>query len=110
MKALRERIETQLRERIDAAERAAGSGRGKLDLGPLFSRLDDVIRVVEGVRDFSVEPYRERVREIVCLTCRQDVDGKCTTRDAELCGLDKHFDTIIAVVEQELKNDPGLPG
>lgn len=108
MSSLKHRIETRLRERIEAAERAEPTG-GKLDLGPLFARLDDVIAVVEGIRDFSVEPYMDRVREVVCATCRQDDTGRCVTRDAQRCGLDRHFDLIVAVVEQELKHDPGLP-
>jgi hypothetical protein len=109
MSSLQSRIEAQLRERIDAAEKASPGGNGKLDLGPLFARLDDLIGVVEGIRDYSVEPYMERVREIVCATCRQDASGRCATRDSQKCGLDRHFDLIVAVVEQELKHDPGLP-
>jgi len=108
MNALQDRIENRLREQIGAAERAMGSG-DRLELDPLFSRLADVIEVVEGIRDYSVEPYRDRVREIVCSSCRQDPDGRCSTRDSQTCGLDKHFDLIVAVVEEELKHDPGLP-
>jgi hypothetical protein len=123
MSTLRERIESRLRERIQAAEQSSfmsepGSaspggtgfteaGSDKLDLGPLFAHLDELIQVVESIRDFSVEPYRERVREIVCSTCRQDGSGQCATRAAARCGMDKHFDTIVAVIEQELKNEGG---
>jgi len=107
MSELKQRIEQRLRERIDAAEAAAGGGR-KLDLGPLFTRLNELVEVVEGIRDYSVEPYRERVREVVCAACRQDESGRCATRDAEQCGLDKHFELIVAVVEAELGQDPGL--
>jgi hypothetical protein len=107
MSSLRERIESRLRERIQAAEQAAPTGAGELDLGPLFARLDELIEVVASIHDFSVEPYRERVREIVCATCRQDGTGQCATRAASLCGMDKYFDTIVAVIEQELKADPG---
>jgi hypothetical protein len=109
MNSLHLRIEKRLRERIDAAECKAPAARGPIDLKPLMSRLDEVIRVVEGIRDYSVEPYRERVREIVCATCRQDASGNCRTRENGLCGLDKYFDVIVAVVEEELKADPGLP-
>jgi hypothetical protein len=109
MNGLRQRIESKLRERIEAAERTAPAPGGELDLGPLFARLDEVIQVVSGIRDFSVEPYRERVREIICASCRQDGEGHCKTRSASLCGLDKYFDLIVGVIEQELKTEPGLP-
>ena len=99
-----------MRERIEAAEQGTPGARGKLDLGPLFSRLDDVIAVVEGIRDYSVEPYEQKVREIVCATCRQDDQGRCATRDHGFCGMDKYFPMIVAVIEQELHADPGLPG
>lgn len=108
MSRLTNRIEARLRERIEAAEKSAGRG-GKLDLGPLFARLDDVLAVVEGIRDYSVEPYMERVREVVCATCREDSSGRCAARDAEVCGLDRHFELIVATIEEELKSDPGLP-
>ncbi len=109
MSTLRNRIEARLRERIEAAEKAATGGCGNLDLGPLFARLDEVVSVVESIRDYSVEPYMERVREIVCATCRQDPSGRCVTRDSDVCGLDRHFDLIVAAIEEELKHDPGLP-
>lgn len=109
MSSLRERIESRLRDRIEAAEQTALTGTGKLDLEPLFAHLDELIQVVESIHDFSVEPYRERVREIVCSTCRQDDTGRCGTRAASLCGMDKYFDMIVAVVQQELKAEPGLP-
>lgn len=109
MSTLRSRIEQRLRERIEAAEAAKACAGGKLDLGPLFGRLDDLIAVVEGIRDYSVEPYMERVREVICATCRQDASGRCVTRDADRCGLERYFDLIVAVVENELKHDPGLP-
>ncbi|MBI4579860.1 MAG: hypothetical protein HY718_09170 [Planctomycetes bacterium] len=108
MSALRQRIESRLRERVEAgAETSPDPGR-KPDFGPLFTRLDDVIQVVEGIRDFSVEPYYDRVREIVCSTCRQDEHGGCAARDSQVCGLDRYFPLIVAIIEQELKNDPGL--
>lgn len=113
MSTLRSRIEARLREKIAEAEAVEVSqGRaeaGKLDLGPLFARLDEVIAVVEQIRDYSVEPYMDKVREIVCSTCRQKLDGTCATRDHHLCGLDKYFHTIVATIERELKNEPGLP-
>lgn len=108
MNALKNRIERRLREKIEAAEQASG-GNGRLDLGPLFARLDELIGVVEGIRDYSVEPYMEKVREVICATCREDPSGRCATRDSHKCGLDQHFDLIVAVVEAELKHDPGLP-
>lgn len=108
MSALKNRIERRLRDRIEAVERASG-GNGRLDLGPLFARLEELIEVVEGIRDYSVEPYMEKVREVICATCREDASGRCATRDSQECGLDRHFDLIVAVVEAELKHDPGLP-
>ncbi len=109
MSSLKHRIETRLRERIEAAEKSSPNPSGKLDLGPLFAKLDELIEVIEGVQDFSIEPYMDRVRQVVCAACRQDETGRCATRDNARCGLDQHFDLIVAVVEHELRRDPGLP-
>lgn len=103
MATLHERIKQRLSERIELAEKSTPCPRGKLDLGPLFSHLDDLIQVVESIHDYSTEPYMDRVRQVVCATCRADGTGGCATRDHGLCGLDKYFDLIVAVVEEELR-------
>lgn len=79
---------------------------------PLMREIDKVIAIVAGMRDYSIEPYQEKVRRIVCDSC-QAAGGHgyagCTHRDARDCALDDYFPRIVAIIESELKNDPALP-
>ncbi len=104
MSSLQQRIEQRLHERIEAAE-SSPSSQGKLDTVPLFSRLTDVVNAVGSIRDYSVEPYRAKVRQVVCASCRQDGEGRCATRERGQCGLERHFELVVATVEDELKSD-----
>jgi len=106
MSTLRERIETRLHERV---ERIVGESGNRLPpdaFKTLFARLDDVIQIVANIRDFSTEPYYDKLREVVCADCRQDAEGNCIRRDKRECGLDAYFPTIVAVIEKEFKIDP----
>lgn len=107
MATLRERIQSRLQARV---ERILGEGGNRLPpdaFDTLFARLDEVIQIVAAIRDFSTEPYYEKLRAVVCVNCRQDEDGRCVRRDGRECGLDAYFPTIVAIIEQEFKADPG---
>ncbi len=108
MSALRERVEQRLGERIACELKTAGGCKDRpaeVDTGPLFRHLDEVISIVAGVQDYSVDPYMERVREVVCSGCRQKPDGGCTTREDGRCALERFFPIIVAVIEQELREE-----
>lgn len=100
MANLRERIEQRLRRMM--ADYAA-AGDSAVDSAPLFQHLDEVIDIVAGIRDYSVDPYMDRVREVVCSSCRADAQCCCVSREAKACGLDRYFPDVVAIIEQELK-------
>ena len=106
MSTLRDRIETRLRQRVDSILSKPGNGLPADAFNTLFARLDDVIRIVADIKDFSTEPYYEKLRMVVCAECRQDDQGRCIRRDGKECGLDAYFPTIVAIIEQEFKADP----
>jgi len=112
MSELRERIEARLRERLAAlCEGGAGEAKGDLaqQADPLFRHLDELIRVVEQIKDYSIEPYREMVKKVVCSDCYMDPEGSCPYRSSVGCALDAYFPIIVAIIEKELEADPGLP-
>ena len=80
----------------------------KDDFCPLLDRLDELIRIVSITRDYSLEPYKENVREIICSACRQDSKRKCTLRDRYECALEEYFQKIVAILEKEFKADPAV--
>ncbi len=105
MASLRERIEQRLRRKM--ADYAA-AGEPPVESGPLFQHLDEVIDIVAGIRDYSVDPYMDRVRQVVCSSCRADAQCCCATRDTQACGLDRYFPDVVAIIEQELKAETQL--
>jgi hypothetical protein len=64
-----------------------------------------VIEVISGIRDYSLEPYQDKIRQIICSTCQQDEQGRCAAREANRCALDNDFPRIVAILEQEFKKD-----
>ena len=105
MSTLRDRIESRLRERVSGIHAETGNRLSPDAFNTLFARLDEVIEIVANTRDFSTEPYYQKLREVICANCRQDDEGKCTRRDNHDCGLDAYFPTIVAVIEREFKAD-----
>jgi hypothetical protein len=111
MDTLRNRIEKRLRKEICTECRKIHLGQKcdeQDDFCPLLDQLDELIEIVSNIKDYSLEPYQEKVREIICSACRQDADGKCTHRDQQECPLEEYFQKIVAVLEEEFKADPAI--
>ena len=111
MTTLHDRIEHRLRDEICSRcrdEHPDAKCENATDFPcPLMTRLDDVIRVVAATQDYSVEPFQERVREVVCATCRTTDAGDCAHRERQKCALEAYFPQIVAIVEKELAADTG---
>lgn len=98
------RIEAQLRSqicpecnfKIGDHDCAAGSKC------PLFHRLDQVIEILGSIRDYSTEPYQDRLKAVLCPQCRHDSNAPCRPGDGPHCAIDLYFPTIVAIVEREL--------
>lgn len=102
----REKIEQQLRDRV-CSNCYATTPHGECNLRnraqcPLFARLDEVIEIVGSVRDYSTEPYMDRIRGIFCSTCMQQANGHCARRDRLDCSLEIYFPLIVEIIEKEL--------
>lgn len=109
---VRDRIRQQIREQICTICREGHSGGGcghsADDPCVLIVSVDEIMEVISGISDYSLEPYHDRIREVVCSTCKQDETGHCATRDEGRCALDNHFPKVVAIIEKELAADPGL--
>jgi hypothetical protein len=106
MSELKQRIEKRLREEICSKyKKDPKSDKIPQECKPLINRLDEVIDVISGIRDYSLEPYEDKIRSIICSTCREDKKGRCTARDEHKCALDNDFPKIVAILEQEFKRD-----
>ncbi len=102
MSRLRRRVETRLRDEICTRCRQA-AGVDACDYQsesacPLVMRVDDLIEVVGQVSDYSLEPYQEKVREVIRSAEHHRHRGDCA--------LDEHFPRIVTILEQEFKADP----
>lgn len=102
----RERIEQQLEARV-CSNCYARSRNGECNLRikeqcPLFTRLDEIIELVGSTRDYSLQPYQDRVRSLICTSCTQHPDGHCARRDRLDCSLEVYFPMVVEIVEKEL--------
>jgi hypothetical protein len=70
--------------------------------GPLFASLDQVIDIISGVRDYSIEPYQARLHECLCPHCHMNTSGQSVRGDRCDCGLDSYLPAIVEIVEKEL--------
>ncbi len=109
MNALQKRIDADLRKRFGQIRMEAGSQLPEGFFEPVFDHLEALIDVVASIRDYSTEPYLDKVRQVICTQCLATADGRCARRDAQTCGLDVYFPIIVGVIERALRSDPG-PG
>ena len=68
----------------------------------LFASLDEVIEIISGVRDYSMEPYQERLRKLLCSHCVMDSRGHCARSEHLSCALDLYYPLIVEIIEKEL--------
>ena len=104
MDTTHERIQRELRAQI--CRNCYGWGRdGKCAADsdcPLFQNLDQVIEIVGSIRDFSIQPYQDRLRAVICTHCHLDAAGHCRRSDRLSCALDVYFPQVVAIIENEL--------
>jgi hypothetical protein len=109
MKPLRDRIEERIRDTICRAcvyEKAGGGCALEKMACPIINRIDKVIDVVRTTRSDRIDPYVERLRQVVCNECSmQDAGGHCPMRAHSDCALDDYFVLLVDLVEQELATE-----
>jgi hypothetical protein len=109
MTQLRERIENRLRDQICSvcfAKQADGTCGLPADFHcPLFQHLDEAIEVVAIIKDDKIDPYLDRLRQLVCSQCRMDAAGHCSPRDHLDCPLDMYFLLVVEIIDEELRNE-----
>ena len=61
------------------------------------------IDVVRGIQSDKMDPYVERLREVICSECpHEDMDGVCAMRAHADCPLDDYFGMLVEIIEEEL--------
>ena len=107
MTALREKIEAQLREQVCsvcfARLRNGGCGLPEGFRCPLFEHLDEVIQIVGSTQEEAIEPYVDRLRQVICSHCQMNDSGHCAKRDNLECALDMYLPLVVEIIESELK-------
>lgn len=69
----------------------------------IMRKLDDIIAAVQGIHSDRMDPYVDRLRELVCANCsNQDSRGNCPLRPGANCALDDYFELVVEIIEEEL--------
>lgn len=116
MSSLHDRIAARLRNEVCTVcvmTLPDGScGLPPAEMCPLFSHLDEAIAAVDQVDhgpqagSSRIDPYVQRLREIVCADCVNSRAGKCSHREDLTCALDMYFGMVVEIIEDELAAAP----
>lgn len=111
MSTLHERIERRIREAICHAciyqTADGGCNLAGHESCPVVGKIDEVVGIVKGIRSDRIDPYAQRLREVVCAECHnEDAAGHCKLRDHADCPLDDYFVLLVQIVEEELAAEP----
>lgn len=107
MNRLHERIRYQIRETLCPVcvfQGADGACYAPDPDGcPILRNVDKIVDVVQTIHSDRMEPYIERLREVICAECHnQNTSGECRMRDKADCALDDYFGLVVEIVEREL--------
>jgi len=107
MKPLQERVKDRIRDTICRAciyrTAEGGCSLGGEENCAILDRVDKVMEIVRSIRSPTIDPYVDRLRDVMCAECRmQDERGRCKMRQHGDCALDDYFVLLVELVEQEL--------
>lgn len=69
----------------------------------ILRNVGGAIEVVKGVKSDKMDPYIDRLREVICSECpHEDSDGICVLRAHADCPLDDYFGLLVEIIEEEL--------
>ncbi len=62
--------------------------------------LPRIVEVATQVNSENMDDYVSALRDTICRVCRPGGEAHCSTRDAQLCGLDRYFVLILEAIEE----------
>jgi len=62
--------------------------------------LPQIIDVAHSVDSENLNEYKERLRETVCVKCREQEGGNCYLREDANCSLDRYFSLIVETIQK----------
>ena len=105
MDEVRGRIERELRRRVcaDCMSTARDKSFAAPFSCPLFASLDEVIDIISSVRDYSIEPYQERLRKLLgSFDSHLNASDPGARSDGCDCAIGLHCPDIVEIIEKEL--------
>ena len=67
----------------------------------IFRFVPELVSIAKWIHAQKIDPYIRAVRENICAKCKRErPDGKCETRDALDCGLDRYLALVVDAVEE----------
>lgn len=100
---IRVRLETEVCHNCIYRTRDGSCGLPERMSCPILSRVDKIVEIVWTTESDRIEPYVEKLREVICRNCRmEDENGHCPLREHGDCALDDYFALVVNIVEEEL--------
>lgn len=99
LKAYEEAISAQVCTRCLERTGRAICGTGSWDDCALNRFLPEIVSVVNSVQSDSVHDSVHDLHKIICVSCRENVDGFCELRASLDCPLDQYFVLIVRAIQ-----------
>ena len=72
----------------------------------IFRFVPELVSIAKRVHAQRIDPYISAVRKDICAKCaHEQPDGKCETRDALDCGLDRYLALVVDAVDEIEKSE-----
>jgi hypothetical protein len=67
---------------------------------PILRHLPDVVSIVTTIDSTMLHDYVHEFHNVICVSCRDNVDGQCALRGSYACELDAFFPLIVETIKE----------
>ena len=69
---------------------------------PLITRLPQILGIIASTHEKKIDPYLEKIRQLICANCSEMVDGTCPHFSDAGCALDRYVPWIIELLGEAI--------
>jgi hypothetical protein len=94
--AIRSRVCAQCIERTGRGV----CGTDAWDECALNRHLPEIVEIVRTLGSDSLHDYVHELHNVVCVSCKDNLDGRCSLREHQTCALDQYFPLVVQAVRE----------
>ena len=67
--------------------------------------LPEVVSIVKSIDSTTMHDYVHELHNVICVSCEENEEGRCTFRGSAACQLDFYFPLIVAAIKEVQANE-----